>query len=283
MKKVLVMLTLLSTIVVNAQYSNSAISRGAEAQRNDSTHIFKEVLVEATKLPLQTKVGEYEQPLWSTMRMFPSTRVYVMNPPGTAMYEKWFDIRDRRDGPAQIRMRDEFTVGLGNRLQLDLYSHTVYDGEGDMRDFDWRGFSFEFRYALADWGKLPGNPTLYWETKMLDGGWGIEPKLLLGGQAGDNSIWGLNFIYEGDVKPTRELQHREYAATGSYALIINDDLTIGGSFMYRNNDFNTVEYYVGPLIQYRVSNRAYITVEALPGLNPDSKSSRNTIIIAWRL
>lgn len=283
MKKVLVMLTLLSTIVVNAQYSNSAISRGAEAQRNDSTHIFKEVLVEATKLPLQTKVGEYEQPLWSTMRMFPSTRVYVMNPPGTAMYEKWFDIRDRRDGPAQIRMRDEFTVGLGNRLQLDLYSHTVYDGEGDMRDFDWRGFSFEFRYALADWGKLPGNPTLYWETKMLDGGWGIEPKLLLGGQAGDNSIWGLNFIYEGDVKPTRELQHREYAATGSYAYIINDDLTIGGSFMYRNNDFNTVEYYVGPLIQYRVSNRAYITVEALPGLNPDSKSSRNTIIIAWRL
>ena len=283
MKKVLVMLTLLSTIVVNAQYSNSAISRGAEAQRTDSTHIFKEVLVEATKLPLQTKVGEYEQPLWSTMRMFPSTRVYVMNPPGTAMYEKWFDIRDRRDGPAQIRMRDEFTVGLGNRLQLDLYSHTVYDGEGDMRDFDWRGFSFEFRYALADWGKLPGNPTLYWETKMLDGGWGIEPKLLLGGQAGDNSIWGLNFIYEGNVKPTRELQHREYAATGSYALIINDDLTIGGSFMYRNNDFNTVEYYVGPLLQYRVSNRAYITVEALPGLNPDSKSSRNTIIIAWRL
>lgn len=283
MKKVLVMLTLLSTIVVNAQYSNSAISRGAEAQRTDSTHIFKEVLVEATKLPLQTKVGEYEQPLWSTMRMFPSTRVYVMNPPGTAMYEKWFDIRDRRDGPAQIRMRDEFTVGLGNRLQLDLYSHTVYDGEGDMRDFDWRGFSFEFRYALADWGKLPGNPTLYWETKMLDGGWGIEPKLLLGGQAGANSIWGLNFIYEGNVKPTRELQHREYAATGSYALIINDDLTIGGSFMYRNNDFNTVEYYVGPLIQYRVSNREYITVEALPGLNPDSKSSRNTIIIAWRL
>jgi len=283
MKILITLTTLLLALTLNAQYSNSAISQAAKEATKDSTHIFDEVLVEATKLPLQTKVGEYEQPLWSTMRMFPSTRVYVMNPPGTAMYEKWFDIRDRRDGPAQIRMRDEFTVGLGNRLQLDLYSHTVYDGEGDLKDFDWRGFSFEFRYALADWGKLPGNPTIYWETKMLDGGWGIEPKLLLGGQAGDKSIWGLNFIYEGNVKPKRELQHREYAATGSYAYIINKDLTIGASTMYRNNDFITSEYYIGPLLQYRVNNKAYITLEALPGLNQDSKASRNTIIIAWRL
>lgn len=283
MKNFFLTLTLLFTISVNAQYSNSAISKAVEEKNNDSTIVFDEVLVEATKLPLQTKVGEYNQPLWSTMRMFPSTRVYVMNPPGTAMYEKWFDIRDRRDGPAQIRMRDEFTVGLGNRLQLDLYSHTVYDGEGDMKDFDWRGFSFEFRYALADWGKIPGNPTIYWETKMLDGGWGIEPKLLLGGLATENSIWGLNFIYEGNVKPTREAQHREYAATGSYAWIINESFTVGASAMYRNNDFNTVEYYIGPLLQYRVNNKAYITVESIPGLNQDSKASRNTIIIAWRL
>ena len=283
MKILTTLTTLLLALTLNAQYSNSAISQAAKEATKDSTHIFDEVLVEATKLPLQTKVGEYEQPLWSTMRMFPSTRVYVMNPPGTAMYEKWFDIRDRRDGPAQIRMRDEFTVGLGNRLQLDLYSHTVYDGEGDLKDFDWRGFSFEFRYALADWGKLPGNPTLYYETKMLDGGWGIEPKLLLGGLATENSIWGLNFIYEGNVKPTREAQHREYAATGSYAWIINESFTVGASAMYRNNDFNTVEYYIGPLLQYRVNNKAYITVESIPGLNQDSKASRNTIIIAWRL
>jgi hypothetical protein len=283
MNKFTLLVSLLASQLSFGQYSNSAIKKAAEELNADSTITFDEVLVEATKLPLQTKVGEYDQPLWSTMRMFPATRVYVMNPPGTAMYEKWFDIRDRRDGPAQIRMRDEFTVGLGNRLQLDLYSHTVYDGEGDMKDFDWRGFSFEFRYALADWGKLPGNPTLYWETKMLDGGWGIEPKLLLGGLATESSIWGLNIIYEGNVKPTREAQHREYAATGSYAWIINNDFTIGFSGMYRNNDFNSVEYYAGPLIQYRINNKAYITFEALPGFNQNSKASRNTVIIAWRL
>lgn len=283
MNKIILIGTLLASQIGFAQYSNSIIEKTVENSNNDSTYTFDEVLVEETRLPLQTKVGEYNQPLWSTMRMFPATRVYVMNPPGTAMYEKWFDIRDRRDGPAQIRMRDEFTVGLGNRLQLDLYSHTVYDGEGDMKDFDWRGFSFEFRYALADWGKLPGNPTLYWETKMLDGGWGIEPKLLLGGLANENTIWGLNLIYEGNVKPTREAQHREYAATASYAWIINNNFTVGFSGMYRNNDFNTVEYYTGPLLQYRISNKAYITIEALPGFNKEAKASRNTVIIAWRL
>lgn len=283
MKTTLLTILMLSVSTTYAQYSNSAVSRGAEnARTKDTIQNIDEVIVTAKKHPLQTRVGEYNQPLWSTMRMFSSTRVYVMNPPGSAMYEKWFDIRDRRDGPAQIRMRDEFTFGLGKRLQLDLYSHTVYDGKEGEQDFDWRGFSFEFRYALADWGKLPGNPTLYWETKMLDGGWGIEPKLLLGGQLGTNSIWGFNAIYEGNVKPTRAEQEREYAGTASYGYIVNNDLTLGASAMYRNNDGNSTEVYIGPLLQYRFNGYSYLTIEAMPGLTQESKASRTTIIFAYR-
>ena len=277
MKNTLIFLTAFSSLSASAQYSSSAIS-----QATDTVTTINEVLVTAVKHPLQTRVGEYNQPLWSTIRMFPSTRVYIMNPPGSGMYEKWFDIRDRRNGPAQIRMRDEFTFGLGNRLQVDLYSHTVYDGEEGSQVFGWRGFSFEFRYAFADWGKLPGNPTLYWETKMQEGGWGIEPKLLLGGQVGNNSIWGANLIYEGNVKPTREEQEREYAGTASYGYIVNNDLTVGASAMYRNNDGNSSEYYIGPLIQYRFNSRTYLSLEAMPGLTQDSKASRSTVILAWR-
>lgn len=277
MKHLTLLISLFCINSINAQYSNSILSKG-----NDTIQKINEVTVTAYKYPLQTRVGEYNQPLWSTLRMFPSTRVYVMNPPGSAMYEKWFDIRDRRNGPAQIRMRDEFTFGLGKRLQLDLYSHTVYDGKEGEQDFDWRGFSFEFRYALANWGKLPGNPTIYWETKMLDGGWGIEPKLLLGDQLGKNGIWGLNLIYEGNVKPTREEQEREYAGTASYGYILNKDLTLGASAMYRNNDGNSTEYYIGPLLQYRFNGHSYLTLEAMPGLTQSSKASRSTIIFAYR-
>jgi hypothetical protein len=285
---------LMGATSVNAQYSNSAISRGSEqARTKDTTKVedtirgpleMATVIVTAKKYPLQTKVGPYNQPLWSTMRMFPSTRVYVMNPPGSVMYEKWFDIRDRRDGPAQIRMRDEFTFGLGKRLQLDLYSHTVYDGENGNKTFSWRGFSWELRYALADWGKIWGNPTIYYEMKMLDGRWGIEPKLLLGDRIGNKGIWGLNLIYEGNLADTKEDREPEYASTASYGHIINNDLTLGVSGMYRRNDYGggSNEVYFGPLIQYRFNGHAYLTVETMPGFTQESKASRSTIIFAWR-
>ena len=273
-------MVMLATAAMNAQYSSSAIKRGST--QKDTAITVQEVIVTAKKYPLQTRVGEYNQPLWSTMRMFPSTRVYVMNPPGTGMYEKWFDIRDRRNGPAQVRMRDEFTFGLGKRLQVDLYSHTVYDGEAGDKAFAWRGFSWEVRYALANWGKIWGNPTLYFEHKLLNGYMGIEPKLLLGDNLGKNGIWGLNLIYEGNLAPTREQQEREYAGTASYGYMLNNDLTVGASTMYRNNDGNSAEYYIGPLVQYRFNGRTYLSVEVMPGLTQESKVSRSTVILAWR-
>jgi len=293
MRKTITMLSLMlaflfTTTMSFGQYSSSAIQKGTEqtlkVQTDTVPNQLQEIIVTAKKVPLMTKVGPYGQPLWTTMRMFASTRVYVMNPPGTAMYEKWFDIRQRRNGPAQIRMRDEFTFGLGNRLQLDLYSHTVYDGENGDKEFKWRGFSWEFRYALADWGKLWGNPTLYWETKMLDGRWGIEPKLLLGDRIGKSGIWGFNAIYEGNLADKKELREDEYAYTASYANIINNDLTLGVSHMFRYNDFDggSQEWYLGPLLQYRFNNKGYLNIEHMPGLNQDAYKSRTTIIFAWR-
>lgn len=295
-KSILILLFLFGTMTVNAQYSSSAIKQGSEQARGGGDTIKKindsitgpieiqEVIVVGKKYPLQTKVGPYNQPLWSTMRMFPSTRVYVMNPPGSVMYEKWFDIRDRRNGPAQIRMRDEFTFGLGKRLQLDMYLHTVYDGTNGNKTFDWRGLSFEFRYALADWGKIFGNPTVYWETKFLNGYVGIEPKLLLGDRIGNNGIWGLNLIYEGNLAPDKESREPEYAGTASYGYIVNKDITVGVSGMARYNDYGgvTKELYFGPLLQYRFNGHAYLSAEVMPGLTQSSKASRSTIIFAWR-
>jgi len=289
MKVLSLMLVLLFVATLSfGQYSNSAIKQGSEEtlkiQKDTSHNELQEIIVTARKIPLMTKFGPYKQPLWTTIRMFPSTRVYVMNPPGNAMYEKWFDVRDRRDGPAQIRMRDEFTFGLGKRLQLDLYSHTVYDGENGDKTFKWRGFSWEVRYALADWGKIWGNPTLYYEMKMLDGRWGIEPKLLLGDRIGERGVWGFNAIYEANLGGTKEEQEREYAYTASYANIVNVDFSIGVSHMFRYNDYEggSKEWYLGPLLQYRFSNKAYLNIEHMPGLNQDAKQSRTLIIFGWR-
>jgi hypothetical protein len=256
------------------------------SQGNDTTKSpdLATVLINSKRSPLNTKVGEYNQPLWSTMRMFPSTRVYVMNPPGSSMYERWFDVRERKGGaPAQVRMRDEFTFGLGKRLQLDLYSHTVLDGKNGSHTFGWRGFSWELRYALADWGKIWGNPTIYLEHKLLNGRQGIEPKLLLGDKLGKNGIWGLNTIYEANFGNNRNEREPEFATTGSYAQILNEAFTIGVSSMYRHNFIdNSNEAYFGPVAQYRFSGKAYLSVEYMPGLTEASFASRSMFIFGWR-
>lgn len=245
----------------------------------------KEVKVTAQKYPQFELVGEYNQPAWTLTRKFPSTRVYIMTPPNTVMYEKWFDVRDRKNGPAQIRMRDELAFGLGNRWELDLYAHTVYDGDfGDQR-FAWRGFSWEVRYALADWGKIWGNPTIYFEHKMINGRQGIEPKLLLGDTIGDTRyIWGLNLIYEANLASEKEEQEREYAATFSIAKVLSDDLTLGISTMYRYNDFEggSEELYVGPNLQYRFNGNAHVSLEYMPNVSSEGYDSRSLLIFAWR-
>jgi hypothetical protein len=264
MKKLLVFLTLFS--IVNAQQLDTFIVTGKKASHFEP-------------------VGEYNQPEWTLTRKFPSTRVYVMTPPGAVMYEKWFDIRDRQNGPALIRMRDEFAFGLGHRLELDLYAHTLYDGPSTNRKFTWRGFSWEVRYALADWGNLFGNPTLYFEHKLINGRQGIEPKLLLGDRIGKTDyIWGLNLIYEANLASSKADQEREYAATVSIGKILTRQITLGLSSMYRYNDYEGTshELYVGPNFQYRLNKHAHISLEYMPRVVKDGYDSRSLIIFAWR-
>lgn len=264
------------------QYSSRALNNGQQDTIGVST--LKEVIVTAKKYPQFELVGPSQQPAWTLVRKFPATRVYIMVPPGTVMYEKWFDVRTSRNGGTELRMRDEFAFGLAKRLELDLYMHTVYRHNDEESTFGFRGFSWEVRYALADWGKIPGNPTLYFEHKLLNGKrMGIEPKILLGDRIGKDGIWGLNLIYEGYVAKDRINQEREYAYTASYGKIVNDDLTIGVSNMFRHNDVDgTNEWYLGPALQYRFNGNAYINFELLPGLNQDAKLFRNTIIFGWR-
>src|SRR5262245_26283493 len=100
-------------------------------------------------------VGEYGQPRWTTHRRFPTTRIYVA-PPGQIEFEYWFRQTIPREGPTKTENMYEWEIGLGGRFQLDLYLVGTQEGNDGSMAFDKQ--KTELRYALADWGKIWGNP-----------------------------------------------------------------------------------------------------------------------------
>ena len=278
---ILILLVIFSDFRANAQ---------TEKDTSTITKNLKEVYVRGKRLTEMQLVGEYNQPVWSTFRKFPTTRIYVQVPPGQAMYEKWMEIRDNRgDKGTEIRMRDEFAFGLGKRLELDLYLHTVTIGSAENSTLNFRAFSWEIRYALADWGKIFGNPTLYFEYLYMNGDYNkIEPKLLLGGNINDYSIWGVNFVYEGQLANSKE-KDEELAVTASYSRILSNRVSLGASYQYITEngreagiDNISEEHLLGPSFQLKLHDRAYLDVEPLIGLTKESKKSKTFIIFGWR-
>ena len=270
--------------------TNNLVFAQSEKDTTLLTKNLKEVYIHGKRLNEMQLVGEYDQPVWSTFRKFPTTRIYVQVPPGQAMYEKWMEIRDNKgDKGTEIRMRDEFAFGLGKRLELDLYLYSITTGSGENATLNWRAFSWEIRYALADWGKIFGNPTLYFEYLYMNGDYNkIEHKLLLGGNINDYSIWGVNFIYEGQLANNYE-KDEELSVTASYSRILSNHISLGASYQYvtenereGGEDNISEEHLLGPSFQLKLHDRAYLDVEPLIGLTKESKKSKTFIIFGWR-
>lgn len=121
------------------------------------------------KAPLREEdlIGPYRQPRWTARRRFGETRVYVI-PEGDVQFEYWLVPKLKRDGEeTEIEQQLEIEIGLPRRFQLDLYAVTHKEGNTGTLALD--ETKLEVRWALADWGKLWGNPAVYLEWKALSG------------------------------------------------------------------------------------------------------------------
>ncbi len=231
-------------------------------------------------------VGPYGQPRWTDRRRFPATRVYVA-PPGSATFEFWFEPKVSSDGsPMRLRSMYEMSFGLGHRLQLDLYLRLQHKGTDPMQLESER---VELRYALADWGVIPGNPTLYleWIRPTVDPQ-RVELKLLLGGQLSPRLFWGANLFWE------RELwggpQESEYGATlGLSYSLLDSKLSLGAEAKvefvdHRTTRFNPdeIELLLGPCISWRPIPNAHVLLVAFLGpefSRPDSLTPHGAVVV----
>jgi len=287
---------LLGSLMLNAElYTQDRFQRNIEIADSDTskTYNMDEVVVTAHRHQEEKPVGAYKQPEWTLYRRFPSTRVYIQTPPGSAQYEQWIEVRVPRQSSQKTvtRLRQELAFGLDYRLQLDLYLNSEHIRDVANSTFYLQGWSAEIRWAIADWGMIFGNPTIYFEYLFFNQAPDkIEPKLLLGGELGMGWHWGANFIYEREIASLPE-RDEEFAAVAAVSYTILDQkLSIGTALNFaseteRNgsNSETTNSMLIGPSIQFRPVKKASIDIEPLFGITEESKKMRMFIVFSWDL
>lgn len=247
--------------------------QAAQAQSSPKPVQLPEVQVTGN-LTEEAAVGPYNQPEWTTHRRFSTTRVYIQRAPWEVEVEQWWRGRFQRNGSSGHLFQEEVSVGLPYRSQLDLYENWVSDDDGHMRHHD---VATELRWAPADWGKIPLNPTFYGEWKFVDKTQGpdvFELKVLLGEELAPRWHWGLNAIYEQEVGGSRATEWA-FSQGVSYTLI-DQKLSAGLEMKFthettigtRSNP--EIKFVIGPSIQWRPWSWMHLDIVPLLGTTGDS-------------
>jgi outer membrane putative beta-barrel porin/alpha-amylase len=114
----------------------------------------------------------------------------------------------------------------------------------------------EVRYALANWGKIPLNPTLYGEWNFNDNAPDVwELKLALGQTFGHRWNWAANVTYEHENGGAREHVF-EMSSALTYALI-DQTLNVGVEALVErateaeSRSDPAYEFLIGPSVNVR--------------------------------
>jgi hypothetical protein len=219
-------------------------------------------------------MGANQQPEWTARRRFVTTRVYVQ-PPWQVETELGYDGSFGRVGKPLHLFQQEIEVGLPYRFQLDVENVVDNFKEGDDAGRKWHhdSNSVELRYALAEWGRIPLNPTVNAEWKFNDGAAdAFEFQLLLGEEFSERLHWGLNLFYENQIGDDRI---REFAVSQALSYTLIDEKLSGGIEMKFSSESDKDsradpenKYQVGPSIQWRPTRRTHFDVVPLFGVGP---------------
>lgn len=249
------------------------------AQNSAAPPVVGDVTVSASDMLIEeTPDGANGEPEWVRQRRFSLTRIYIQQAPGHVGVETWFRTRHYDDGVVTLRSKNEIEIGLPGRMQLDIYENLVDEDDGE--GWHQEEVAVELRYAFADWNKIWGNPTLYFEYAFAaDGPDVIEPKLLLGGEFCEGWHWGMNFILEHQMWG-EESNEWGYAA-GLSKTIVDNKFSIGLETKITKADGEDTELILGPSIQWRPSDNSHVDLVALAGLTDNAPNAECWLIFGF--
>ena len=213
-------------VLVSALLGYFAGTNLAHAQTTEA----ESVVVSAQDLP-----SAYGAPsAFSQSRFAPLTNAYVL-PPGEVYTSMIFEGDAVHFRPPDYHWTEECEIGLPWRINVAMETDIQrFDG-----DLQVSTFSLEARYALADWNKIPLNPTLFTEfkfgigdilhdegaptpaKKFGPGGFdktmdipdAYEVRLLLSQEFFDRIEWAMNVFFEQEIGGDRG---REWGVAHSF-------------------------------------------------------------------
>ena len=183
--------------------------------------------------------------------------------------------------------RAEF--GLPGRFQLGLHATGRAESGADViGNIDAQ--ALEMRWALAEWGRAWGNPTLQAEWREASRGADVGTvKLLLGGVTASRWRWGTNLAWTHEASGARAIT-RTWTAGIGYESGRFASLGVETSLAFsdrRGTDGQARtalarELVAGPSLQIRPVRRLSVTLAPLFGVTTSSPRSRTTLLAGWQ-
>ena len=248
-------------------------------------------------------------PGFSRSRFSNTTQAYVL-PPWAFFFGEIFEGQGFRHGPPDYRFTQEIEMGLPYRFGVAAETQFErFNGGGGAETV-----SLEARWALADWNKIPLNPTLFAEYKFGVGtirheeapppppGAGGEeeeeggpPKvpdayefrLLLAQDFGERVEWAMNWFFEKENTGDRGREWGFSQSAITPILLPNERLKVGVEMEYKNFTVKDTRgdplhtFIIGPTIAWKPTPQTRLDVSPLFGCTDDSPVADVFVVFSW--
>jgi hypothetical protein len=245
----------------------------------------------------------------SRSRFSNTTQAYVL-PPWAFFFGELFEGQGFRHGPPDYLFTQEIEMGLPYRFGVAAEAQFErFNGGGGAQTV-----SLEARWALADWNKIPLNPTLFAEYKFGVGtirheevppppGEGeeeeeeeggppkvpdaYEVRLLLAQEFGERFEWAMNWFFEKENTGDRGREWGFSQSVMTPILLPNERLKVGLEMEYKNVTTKDTRgdplnsFVIGPTLAWKPTASTRLDISPLFGCTDDSPVADVFVAFSW--
>src|SRR5438093_4652091 len=247
-------------------------------------------------------------PTFSRSRFSSTVNAYVL-PPWSFFFGELYEGQGFRHGPPDHLFTQEIEMGLPYRFNVAAEAgFERFNGGGGAQTV-----SLEARWALADWNKIPLNPTVFAEYKFGVGtirheevppppGGGeeeeeesgppkvpdaYEVRLLLAQDFFERVEWAMNWFFEKENTGDRGREWGFSQAAMMPVLLPNERLKVGIEMLYKNVTTKDTRgdavnsFVIGPSVAWKPTTQTRLDISPLFGCTHDSPVADVFVAFSW--